>query len=98
MKKLILIPALLLMAFAIQDANTGNATAEQVEGYYIFLMSKPVKAYEYLGTVKAGITWNGQPEENFRSILKRVKKDYPKADGIIFQDISLKKVDAIKFK
>ncbi len=88
----------MFICISSKQENTGNANAEQVEGYYIFLLSKPVKAYEYIGTVKTGATWSGKPEQNLKSILKRVKKDYPKADGIIFQDVSMEKVDAIKFK
>lgn len=101
MKKyfVIAMAVLLFASFTSSEISDKSfAKAEQVEGYYIFIMSKPVKEYEYLGTVKVGVTWSGKPEENFNSILKRVKKDYPKADAIIFNDIDMKKVDAIQFK
>lgn len=95
---------MLCVAFSViaaakyEPENKDSAKVQQVEGYYTFILSKPVKEYTTVGTVEVGLTLSGKPEQNFKSILKRVKKEYPKADGIIFHDMSLEKVDVIQFK
>jgi len=89
-----MIPALL------PDENKkATATVEQHEGIYIFMLSKPVAEYEYLGTVKkSAIEMSGQSDERFKALVKHCKKDFPRADGLIIQDIDMKKADAITFK
>ncbi len=88
---------ILLTAFTvISDKST--AIAEQKEGLYIFLLSKPTTEYEYLGSVKKVLAWSGKPEEMLNSMIKKVKKEYPKADGIVFTNIDMDKADAIQFK
>jgi hypothetical protein len=97
---------MLLSALAFKmayDLKNSSAEVEQMEGYYIFVDSKPVKEYEYLGTVK-GASIGGFGDTQYSGIrdnmIKRAKKDYPKADGLIFSFSSSgrDKVDAIKFK
>lgn len=102
MKTKILIPfvllALFLTAFTLVS-DKRSATVEDREGVYIFMFSKPTAEYEYLGTVKkTGIVWTGEPKEMFNILLRRCKKDYPDADGIIFSDVSLDHADCVKFK
>lgn len=63
-----------------------------------FLLSKPTTEYEYLGSVKKVLAWSGKPEEMLNSMIKKVKKEYPKADGIVFTNIDMDKADAIQFK
>ncbi len=74
------------------------ATVEQEQGIYIFIKSKPSAEYQFLGSVKKGIALTGSPEEMFNSMLKKCKKDYPQADGIIFTSAGMDKADCIKFK
>ncbi len=51
------------------------ATAEQQEDVYLFISSKPVAEYEYVGTVKsAGMIKNYNQEYLIGHMLKRVKK------------------------
>ena len=98
MKKIILTAAaaFALLAFrAIQDNS--EAKAEQIQGVYIFHLSKPVQPYTYLGSIKKGAAWEGKPTEMLNSQLKNLKKDYPGADGIIFTTLNMDKADAIKF-
>lgn len=101
MKKVFLVlmaaVTILLTAFTV-SSDKGTAKVEQVEGMYIFMLSKPTAEYEYLGTVKKSLAWTGKPEEMLNSIVKKVKKEYPKADGIIFTTIAMDKADAVKFK
>jgi hypothetical protein len=101
MRKIILaaliVCALGAASFKFASAKA-NATVDQKEGYYIFVMSKPTTEYEYMGSVKKGMSWTGAPTEMLNSIIKKVKKDYPKADAIIFTTIDMDKADAVKFK
>lgn len=74
-----------------------KAQPDQVQGLYIYYKSKPVSETEYLGTVKAGITWSGSPAQLLNKLLKKVKDDYPAAQGIIVT-ADMDKADAVKFK
>lgn len=76
------------------------ATASQEQGYYIFIESKPAAAYEYLGTIENNnwSTYSGSPKALLDKTIQKTKRDYPKADAIIFSDMEMHKADAIKFK
>jgi hypothetical protein len=75
------------------------AQVNEVDGYYIFQQCKPMREYEVLGEVKkTGITWTGSPKEMFKTLLRRTKKDFPKADGLIFEDVQVEHAQCIKFK
>ncbi|MEI8201459.1 MAG: hypothetical protein WCH34_00490 [Bacteroidota bacterium] len=93
-----------LVAFTIANYEPKKCTGEvqQLEGYYIFVDSRPVMEYEYLGTVKgAVISFGGGQYTTIRNkLIKRAKKDYPRADALIFTfiDGGIDKVDVIKFK
>lgn len=87
-----------LISAGIENYVAGKQTAnvEQKSGLYIFTHSKPVMQYEYIATVKSGMTSNGYYDEVINSIIKKVKKDYPTADAIIF--IPNAEAEVIKFK
>lgn len=75
------------------------AKVNREQGYYIFIQCTPVAEYEVLGTVKkTGIVWSGSPEEMYKIIIRRTKKEYPKADGIIFEDVAMEHATCIVFK
>ena len=101
MKKTIIISAIAIIGilgfkFATQK---DSATVEQKEGIYIFMFSKPTAQYDFLGSVKkTGIVMSGSPEEMFKTILKRCKKDYPSANGLIFTSVDMEHADCIKIK
>ncbi|MEI8202563.1 MAG: hypothetical protein WCH34_06095 [Bacteroidota bacterium] len=88
---------LIFTAFKI-SSNKGTAIVDQKEGLYIFMLCKPVVEFDYLGSVKKGLALTGQPGEMLNSMIKKVKKDYPTADGIIFTSISMDKADAVLLK
>lgn len=95
----------LLIAFSSerpQELKNSTAEVNQVEGLLIFTDCKPVKEYEYLGTVKSntGGFGNLQYEGVRNRLIKKVKKEYPKADGAIMylNYGQADKADAIKFK
>jgi hypothetical protein len=104
MKKLI--PFLLGIFCAITFAFTANivdskglANVDQERGLYIFIRSKPASDYEFLGKVNMpAIVWNGRPREMMNIAIRRAAKQFPKADGIIIQDESFGKVEAITIK
>jgi hypothetical protein len=87
----------LLCAFTI-SSNKNSAVVDQKEGLYVFMLSKPTAEYEYLGSVKKGIAWTGSPEEMLDGIIKKVKKEYPRAEGVIFTSMAMDKADAVIFK
>lgn len=104
-QKFIIISGIILIGFAglfssFQAGETRKdiAAVETVQGYYIFMYSKPISETEYLGTVKAKMTWNNTADQVMTSILKQVKKEYPKADGLIFKGSDRFECDVIKFK
>ena len=82
-------------------SDKATATVNQVQGYYLFVDCKPATEYEYLGTVKSsGPSGNPQYTVIRDRLIKRIKKDWPAADGIIFHfsSGSADHADAIKFK
>lgn len=89
---------LIAMSFTLAETDKTKATVDQMDGLYVFIKSKPVTDYEYLGSVSKVLAWSGKPEEMLNSMIKKVKKEYPKADGIIFTSVDMDKADAIHFK
>lgn len=80
----------------IHDAEKSHAAVNQVQGVYVFVDCKPIKETQYVGTVKAGVTWSGSYKEVIEKLVKKAKKEYPDAEGIIFNGDE--KADVIKFK
>ena len=75
------------------------AQVNQAQGVYIFMQCIPVSEYIVLGTVKkTGLVWTGKPEEMFNTIIRRVKKDYPTTEGLIFDAVDMQHATCIKFK
>lgn len=100
MKKIIIClmaVGLLVCSFKVLDTKA-SATVNQIEGLYIFIQSKPASEYDYMGSVVKGTAWSGKPEEMLNAIIKKVKKEYPQATGVIFTNNDMDKADAIKFK
>jgi len=102
MKKLILgiiigVGFTALVGAGVAEYAVSKKTAEvnQESGLYIFSDSKPVKEYEYLGTVKV-VTFQGIYKEAIPALIKKAKKEYPSAEAIIY--IDTEKADVIKFK
>jgi len=91
-----------LFAFAVitYEPQKKTAEVEQMEGLYIFTDCKPVLEYEYLGTVKASIGWSAQYQSVRNKLIKKAKKEFPNAEGVIFQFKAggTDKCDVIKYK
>lgn len=73
-------------AFTSNEYSAGPSTAEagKVEGLYVFTDCKPVLAYDSLGLVDPGFITGTQYENIRNSIIKRVIKKHPEAEGVIF--------------
>jgi len=92
-----------LFAFTVMNYEPKKSTGEveQLQGLYIFVDSKPVKEYEYLGSVKSTISLGDSQYTGVRDrIIKKAKKDFPQADAIMitFKTGGSDQADAIKFK
>lgn len=67
------------------------AEANQVQGLFVFVDSKPMAEYTTLGTVdisrkdwrKSGVATNPQYNNVRDLLITEVRKEYPAADGII---------------
>ncbi|MFY9307818.1 MAG: hypothetical protein WAQ28_02095 [Bacteroidia bacterium] len=96
----IVVAGLLSFKFAY-DSKKNTAEVEQYQGVYIFCDSKPVMEYDYLGTVKGGLGAMGGQYAGIRdNLIKRAKKEYPNAEGLILilKEGGTDRCDAIKFK
>ncbi|MBI49148.1 MAG: hypothetical protein CL850_02535 [Crocinitomicaceae bacterium] len=87
---------------AVYDIKNNTSEVNQFEGLLIFTDSKPVKSYEYLGTVKSNTGGFGgsQYEDVRKRLIKNAKKEYPQADGLILflNKGQADKADVVKFK
>lgn len=87
MKKITLIALFALSTtFLFAQSTKGNATATRIDGYYCFVECTPQSDYTVLGTVKGkGLTMGSGSYLDIRdNLIKKVKDEFPKADGIIF--------------
>ncbi len=75
-----------LCAFTVMNYESKKSTAEvdQIQGFYIFAKGKPVKEFEYLGTVKGPLIGNHEFDSLVELMVKNAKKDFPEANALIF--------------
>jgi hypothetical protein len=79
------------------EAQKNEALVSKEEGICIFTDSKPTHETDYLGTVKIGFTMgSGSYKDIISKLIKKARKEYPSAEGIIFDGVD--KADVIKFK
>lgn len=93
----------LFLAFTIMAAmsataqNTRPATVTESSGIYCFVDNIPADQYEFLGEVKIYVLWSSKPKAVKRALIKKAKKKYPNASGIIWK-IEEYSAEVIKFK
>lgn len=94
----------MLLSFKIDatkdDVKQENAVVSQIEGVYIFTDCKPLSQYDELGVVELYFSGDTQYQSIRDNLIKKAKKKYPEADGLIF-DFNKRGVDkclAIDFK
>jgi hypothetical protein len=82
------------------ESSYSNAEVTKIEGFYIFMDSKPVMPYDSLGTVDLGFVSGTQYETIRANFIKRARKKYPNGDGIILHlnKSGLDKCSIIKFR
>lgn len=92
----------ILFAFNIVKYEANNSTAEvmKIEGFYVFADSKPVMPYDSLGVVELGFVSGSQYESIRTNLIKRARKKFNDADGVILElnKNGLDKCVVIKFK
>lgn len=62
----------------------GQSLVRKEEGICIFTECEPVSPYTVLGREKIHVSWTGQYTELRSIMLKKTKRDYPDAEGVIF--------------
>lgn len=84
----------------VYKAKKQTAEVEQLQGVYIFTNSKPVLEYDFLGSIKVGVAMSADYQTIRNKLMKKARKDYPRADGLIFyfNKGQADRCDAIKFK
>ena len=101
MKPFLIATVLIVCLIAFKtDQLPNQAAVNQVQGIYIFTDCLPVKEYEYVGTVQAVYSGSGQYQPVRDKLVKKLKKEFPGADGAIFyfNNGSADRCDAIKLK
>lgn len=87
-------------AFQTIEQRKDIAAVNKIEGYYIFVDSKPIADYEYLGTVESKFARTPQYTDVRNKLIKAAKEQYPRADGLIMTFVTgtKDKAEVIKFK
>lgn len=91
--------ALLFMSLmSAYNEEHDKAVVNYEKGLFLFVENKPIHKFTELGTVKAGLTFSGQYNELKTEIISRCKKNYPEANGLIFNvNKDCSQATAIKF-
>lgn len=97
--------AVLMSAFAFKtikyEARTTTAEVEQMQGLAIFVDAKPVREFDFLGSEKIGLNLfgSGKYSDVRDRLIKKVRKEYPNANGIILHLADGKDAaDAVRIK
>lgn len=89
--------ALFFLAFSTVRSSMNLATVDQEEGILLFIHSKPAGNYKFLGRLNMPeMVWNGRPSEMVNIAIRRARRQYPDANGIVIQSDNFGKVDAVK--
>ena len=101
MKKLILLSSLVLLGlstYAQEKVDYSLAKAGiRISGMYVFVGCEPANEYDFAGDIKVNdFSW--AQTTYFDKIVKKAKKKYPNANGIIFRHNTPKKAELITFR
>ena len=93
MKNAVLLIMLVLMVgagFAPEEIKMNSAYVEQESGFYLFVKSKPVMEYKFIGNVEMPkVVKNGRAKEMINNATERAKKQFPQANGLIIKGDNL---------
>jgi hypothetical protein len=78
------------------EVKSSTADVEQMGGLHVFIHSKPMKKYETIGSISPVAVWSDAADKMIDFMIKKGKKDYPTANGIIFTKDDMSKADLIK--
>jgi len=81
MKNLLLLVLLALVGQTRPDES--KAYVNNVEGLFVFIDAVPASPYVILGQVEKKFAIHGFYEEQRNGLIKRIKKTYPTANGLI---------------
>jgi len=82
-----------------EKTDTKNAVVNSEKDLLLFVESKPIESYIELGNIKASLTFSGQYNELKTDIIRKCLKNYPGANGLIFNtEKDCSQAIAIKFK
>lgn len=105
MKKLVILLSICILGafgFAYKTlSDHRSAQVDQMQGVNVFVNSEPIDEFEYLGTVKSEMSFGSTQFSDVRDrLLKKLKKEFPTADGAIFRfkTGAADQADAIRFK
>lgn len=79
------------------NSDKGLAIVNQVYGVSVFIYSKPASKYDYLGSIEK-LMLADKPEYTIESMIEKMKKKYPDANGIIFSNLKFDQADAVKIQ
>lgn len=75
----------LSLGFIVKSEKNSVAEVSKVEGVYIFTDSRPANKYQKIGEVELGFVVDTQYESIRNNLIKRAKKKYPDAEGLIMK-------------
>ena len=90
----------LLSAFTILiNSEHSKAIVTQREGIYIFIAATPEADFDVIGSVKVGaVVMSGKNDDLLNTLIKKARKEYPTAEGVMMNDVNFDHCDVIKFK
>ncbi len=95
---LIIAPAISNVSRIQIDHNKNTAIVNQIDNIYVFINCVPSSEYERIGMVAKHFAVTGGNTEMINGLVKKAKKEYSQAEGIIFTSFDFEKCEVIKFK
>jgi hypothetical protein len=89
-----------IIKFKENAENKNQAKVTQYQGLYLFVDCEPINKTKYLGTIKSKMSFSSSQYSSLRDkMIKKCKKDFPDAEGLILKFVSggTDTGDAIKF-
>ncbi len=81
-----------------QVVDFRDARVKMNSGMALFIQCEPINKYKYLGSFKVSVAWTGQTPEMIGIATKKVKSQFPEANGIIFTSDDQGTFDAVLFE
>ena len=101
MKKTILLSLIILISlFTYGQKKVDYSIAKagiRISGMYVFIGCEPANDYDYAGDIKVNnFSWT--QTTYFEKLVKKAKKKYPNANGMIFRRNNPQKAELITFR